>query len=147
MFQIFTPEKNKLVKHRIKTNKSFKRRVEWYQLGQRRCHCCGVQMTWGSDSNPRDATVEHLVPASKGGTFHSVNIIVTCRSCNKSRQSTDWIDFVTKNKLPKAEWLIEKYLKALYFYKKTNVVLDMNLYSKANVYMARQSKEQVKKAA
>jgi hypothetical protein len=147
MTQTLSKEKIQLVKDKMKANRKFKKRVEWYQLGQRRCHCCGVQMTWSTDNKPREATVEHLVPASKGGTYHTENIIITCRTCNNSRGSTDWIDFVTKNKFPKSEWLIGKYLNVLEFYRKTNKVIDIKLYNKVRAYKAQLYKEQMKKAA
>lgn len=115
--------KSTKIKKRLQKNLKFKRRFQWYQLGQRRCHCCGVQMTWENGNisdkhrTKRTATVEHLVPASKGGTMDTINILVTCWGCNNDRGNEDWIDFVQTNKFPKGEWLIARYLMAVEFYK------------------------------
>lgn len=109
----------KKFRDRCKRNIRFKTKVKWYKLGQRRCHCCGVQLNWIS-GHKNSASVEHIVPASKGGTFHFENMLITCESCNNKRQDTDWIKFVTKNKFPKGEWLIEKYLKAVNYYRDGN---------------------------
>lgn len=119
-----TAEIEAKVRKRMKGNRNFKKRVKWYMLGQCRCHCCGVQMTWDSDNTPRSATVEHLVPASAGGTFHMINTLVTCRACNQSRGTQNWIDFVSTNSFPKAEWLIDRYIKAVLFYSKENNIVD-----------------------
>ena len=118
-------------KKRYLKNRNFKKRVQWYNLGQRRCHCCGIQMTWenGFSDSPkqtnRTASVEHLVPASQGGTFHMENILITCRGCNNSRGSEDWIEFVERNKFPKSEWLIARYLKAITFYKENKMKISV----------------------
>jgi hypothetical protein len=147
MLDKLSDDKIKSTTKKMKANRGFKKRVQWYQLGQRRCHCCGVQMTWGNNGEVREASVEHLVPVSKGGTYDWVNIIITCRGCNNSRGTKDWIDFVTKNKFPKSEWLIGKYLNALEFYRKTNKVINIKLYNKARAYKIQLYKEQMKKAA
>lgn len=90
------------IRKRMRGNRSWKKRFQWFQLGQRRCPCCGVQLTWDSDNTPRTATVEHLVLASAGGTFHMQNTIVTCRRCNSTRGSQNWIDFVQKKSSSKS---------------------------------------------
>jgi hypothetical protein len=140
MFGELSEDKIEKIKKRMKVNRSFKKRVQWYQLGQRRCHCCGVQMTWGSNNILRDATVEHLVPASEGGTYEFVNIIITCRGCNNNRGTEDWIEFVSKNNFPKSEWLIGKYLTALEHYKKQNKVISIKLYRNAQNYQLEMKK-------
>ena len=104
----------KFIKRRS-NNPRFKKKVHWYLLGQRRCHCCGVQLNW-IPGHKNSASVEHMVPASKGGTFDCVNILIVCHSCNMTRRDTDWIKWVTENKFPKSEWLLQKYVIAMNFY-------------------------------
>lgn len=123
------------IRKRMRGNRSWKKRFQWFQLGQRRCPCCGVQLTWDSDNTPRTATVEHLVLASAGGTFHMQNTIVTCRRCNSTRGSQNWIDFVQKNRIPKAEWLIDKYLNAVEFYRKHNKVVYLREQKRVKQYL------------
>lgn len=38
------------------------------------------------DSDPRDITLDHLVPVSAGGTNHESNLVTACRACNCSRK-------------------------------------------------------------
>jgi len=38
------------------------------------------------DADPRDITLDHLVPDSQGGSNDPRNLITACRSCNCSRQ-------------------------------------------------------------
>lgn len=50
-----------------------------------RCvYCC--RDLHGAD--PRDVTLDHLVPKADGGTNHETNLVTACRSCNCSRQDT-----------------------------------------------------------
>ena len=46
-----------------------------------RCVWCGREL-W-----PRDLTVEHVVPRSRGGHAIPENAVVACRSCNRRRGS------------------------------------------------------------
>lgn len=121
--------------HRFKKNRSFKKRVIWYELGQRRCACCSVQLTWSSDNYPRDATVEHLVPASFGGTYHMVNTLVTCKRCNSLRGTKDWIQFVKEHKFPKMEWLINRYIRAVEFYRTHDKVVYLKVHKSVKQYL------------
>jgi 5-methylcytosine-specific restriction endonuclease McrA len=143
---MLTEDRIQSIKKRMKLNKRFKKRVQWFQLGQRRCHCCGVQLNWAQGFD-NSATVEHMVPDSQGGTFHDVNLLITCRSCNNKRDNTDWIDFVTVNKLPKSEWLIKKYLVAVEFYRVNNLKVHIKIFHKVREHNSRIKKQQRKLAA
>lgn len=101
---------------KVRPSRSRRKRELWYSLGQRRCHCCGVQMTWDNKNTDRSATVDHLVPRSQGGTFHYANILILCYKCNYKRGDTHWPTFVKRYNLPKAEWLLKKYLDAIDYY-------------------------------
>jgi 5-methylcytosine-specific restriction endonuclease McrA len=143
---MLTEEQIKAVKKKMKLNKRFKKRVQWFQLGQRRCHCCGVQLNWAQDYD-NSATVEHMVPDSKGGTFHDENILITCRSCNSRRGNKDWIEYVTENNFPKSEWLIKKYLTAVEFYRTNNQKVHISIFHKVREYNNKIKKQQQKLAA
>jgi len=123
------------IRKRMKNNRSFKKRLQWFMLGQRRCHCCGTQMTWDSGNTARSATVEHLVPASLGGTYHMVNTLITCRRCNSARADKDWVSFVKQHSFPKAEWLIDRYIKAANFYKQENKVVYLKVEKAIKAYL------------
>lgn len=119
---------------KMKTNRKFRCKVEWYKKGQRRCHCCGIQMVWQGENN-NSATVEHLVPESKGGTLHHQNLLIVCKSCNSKRGNIDWVEWVIGNDLPKRDWLIQKYEIAINYYLKTTdqrtkKVVDINIFRK-----------------
>jgi len=129
------------IKKRMQKNKRFKKRVEWFQLGQRRCHCCGVQLNWAQDFN-NSASVEHMVPQSKGGTLHDVNVLITCRGCNNKRGTKDWIDFISENDIPKSDWLIKKYLMAVEFYRVNNTKVHISIFHKVREYNNKIKKQQ-----
>ena len=138
---MLTEDQIKLVKKKMQVNRRFKKRVHWFQLGQRRCHCCGVQLNWAQNFN-NSATVEHMVPTSKGGTFHDENILITCFSCNNKRGNTDWIEYVTKNNFPKSDWLIKKYLTAVEFYRTKNKKVHGSIFHKVRGYNNKIKKQQ-----
>jgi 5-methylcytosine-specific restriction endonuclease McrA len=98
-----------------KNNKQRMQIKRWYKLGQRRCPCCGVQLVYQPKCD-NSATFEHLVPRSQGGTLHAINGLMICSKCNHTRGNTCWISFVKKNKPPKQEWLIQRYLAAVKYY-------------------------------
>ena len=138
---MLTEEQIQLTKKKMQKNKRFKKRVEWFQLGQRRCHFCGVQLNWAQGFD-NSATVEHMVPESKGGNFHGANILITCRGCNNKRGNRDWIDFVTENNIPKSDWLIKKYLSAVEFYRVSNTKVHISIFHKVREYNNKIKKQQ-----
>lgn len=50
-----------------------------------RCYMCNRKIE-------NDSTVEHIIPRAKGGPSIEQNIVLTCPSCNYSRQSKIWFD-------------------------------------------------------
>ena len=48
----------------------------------------GGRCVWCSSASwPRDRTLEHLVPRSRGGRIAQQNLLPACRSCNKARRA------------------------------------------------------------
>jgi hypothetical protein len=48
----------------------------------------GGHCVWCSNASwPRDRTLEHLLPRSRGGRSGEHNLLPACRSCNKGRRS------------------------------------------------------------
>ena len=45
------------------------------------CRCC----LCGKDFPEEELTLEHLIPKSRGGTNHFLNLGLSCRQCNQSR--------------------------------------------------------------
>lgn len=58
------------------------------------CNLCGALMVFGSfprgDYQPRLASVEHIIPLSKGGTHTWGNVTLTCLQCNISRGTKEF---------------------------------------------------------
>lgn len=52
-------------------------------LRARVCWYCGVGIDRAASKyDPCKATIDHVVPLSKGGTNDSSNLVPSCRSCN-----------------------------------------------------------------
>jgi hypothetical protein len=125
---------------KIKNNVKFKRKVDWYNLGQRRCHICCKQLVWVYHVSVKNsATLEHLVPSSQGGTISADNILIVCKCCNDERRNMNWIKWVNKKNPPKKEWLIEKYVTAVKNYKTKKVKIDqINFVTTVNIYLGKE---------
>ena len=55
------------------------------------CVFCGREVTRGSNY----AHLDHLIPASKGGSNHKSNRVVACGECNGNEKlDKDWIEFL-----------------------------------------------------
>ena len=63
------------------------------------------------------ATIEHIVPKSKGGTLRKDNCLVVCDSCNRKRSSKHFKSYVAGSRLPRIQWLFSKYELAISNYK------------------------------
>lgn len=45
------------------------------------CHYCGCILVFDRN-NPRERTIDHYIPLSKGGTWSPDNLVDCCRRCN-----------------------------------------------------------------
>ena len=57
-----------------------------------RCQYCGRDLRRAA---PADVTLDHLTPASRGGSNDATNLITTCRHCNCARQDRPWRRYAT----------------------------------------------------
>jgi 5-methylcytosine-specific restriction endonuclease McrA len=64
-----------------------------------RCFYCGT-VTVSSDGTgphlPQEATIDHIIPRSKGGRNRLTNAVLSCRACNNARADTDFVEFVIR---------------------------------------------------
>ncbi len=89
-----------------------------WELDRTRCPCCGRTM-WFTDFETipeyksrmvpevldrpvkkNVATLDHVVPLSKGGPHHHMNIVVMCLDCNERKGADDpeeWLEAAIKN--------------------------------------------------
>ena len=56
------------------------------------CRYCGAELTFETH------TIDHIVPASKGGTEHPKNLVMCCETCNKRAKNLEFKNFVAKKK-------------------------------------------------
>ena len=67
--------------------KAFKRRL--YRFTEFiKCCFCKVSLSYG------EATIEHLIPKSKGGPDHWTNFGISCYDCNNLRGNMDYDEFL-----------------------------------------------------
>lgn len=41
-------------------------------------------------ATPEDATIDHLIPVARGGTYAATNTVLACSSCNQARGHRRW---------------------------------------------------------
>ena len=65
-----------------------KRERLWEKYG-RKCHWCGIDTLISWNNSPTDATVDHILPRSHGGTDEESNLVSACNACN-GRRDYEW---------------------------------------------------------
>jgi hypothetical protein len=65
-----------------------RREVLWIKEGKK-CHFCGKPTRLCSEIADDQATTEHLIPRSKGGTNDKDNLASSCLNCNQRRNHED----------------------------------------------------------
>lgn len=57
------------------------RSSQWWknQVGRGICHHCGQRF------EPRELTMDHLVPIARGGTSRKNNLVPSCKPCNTKK--------------------------------------------------------------
>lgn len=58
-----------------------RRRWLWKQ-GYRKCHYCGIRLTWRGKGK---LTADHVIPRSSGGTDRRKNLVPACYDCNQAK--------------------------------------------------------------
>jgi len=81
---------NHLRREKERTAKGFKNKIENFrnrmqEIGE--CIFCGTK---------EKLTIEHLIPLSKGGTNEIHNLFPSCKRCNSSKHTSDWLEWYRK---------------------------------------------------
>jgi hypothetical protein len=64
----------------------------WRRAIKERWHCrCAY---CGKTYDTTKLTLDHVKPKAYGGANHTSNLVPACRSCNKSKGSSNWLDFM-----------------------------------------------------
>lgn len=67
-----------------------------WALGRRTCRYCGTKLT------KKTATLEHLVPVSKGGDYSDANVDISCVACNGEKGELTDEEYQARRKLKAA---------------------------------------------
>lgn len=79
------------------------RQSQWWKrkLAKGRCHYCGTE------TPPRDLTMDHIVPIARGGRSTKGNLVTACKACNtakKQRLPMEWDAYLAaRRKAPKPD--------------------------------------------
>ena len=71
------------------------RKTQWWKnrIAQGVCHYCGAE------APPKELTLDHIVPISRGGKSTRGNCVPSCKECNSKKQSLlpiEWKEFLER---------------------------------------------------
>ncbi len=80
----------------VKREKAKARELRQSQWWKRKCskgvcHYCGIGV------KPKDLTMDHVVPVSRGGKSSKGNIVPACKACNTKKKQLlpmEWDDYI-----------------------------------------------------
>ena len=67
------------------------RRKGWLKGTLKKCPYCGVGLS------AKNATVDHIIARSRGGSNKRANRILACRECNKAKRNKSVYEFITRD--------------------------------------------------
>lgn len=70
---------------KLSTNYELIRRLRQHDGGE--CSYCGITMDFRVGKTPTSATIDHLMPMSRGGGDEDENLVLCCRSCNEQKNN------------------------------------------------------------
>lgn len=78
------------------------RESQWWKrrLAKGACHYCGRMFA------PRELTMDHIVPLSRGGRTTKGNVVPCCKECNNAKKQLlpmEWEDYLQRLGQPRAE--------------------------------------------
>ncbi|MCF8024919.1 MAG: HNH endonuclease [Desulfobacteraceae bacterium] len=85
---MYIPEEEEIKKEKAKARRL--RASQWWKRKCARgiCHWCGRRVP------PKELTMDHIVPVSRGGKSTRGNLVPSCKECNTGK----------KDRLPVMEW-------------------------------------------
>lgn len=60
-------------------------RIKVYERDRWKCYLCGRKVVRSNTYRPNQATIDHVIPLSKGGSHTYDNVRTSCQSCNSSK--------------------------------------------------------------
>ena len=71
------------------------RETQWWKrrLAKGVCHYCGRNVA------PKDLTMDHIVPVSRGGRSTKGNVVACCKECNTAKKQLlpmEWEDYLRR---------------------------------------------------
>ena len=87
-----------------------------------RCCHCGKKAYFGYQ-----ASIEHFVPLSKGGTNRDINLVMLCKDCNKKKGNfiyapRHYLDYLDEKYLDEIDKYFESYVQSFDFVNRDNVL-------------------------
>ena len=61
------------------------------------CFYCKTKLSWRNQNDPSRATIDHVIPKSKGGSDEESNLVICCRGCNGKKGDLTMEEFLEIN--------------------------------------------------
>ena len=90
---MFEPDEDQIKLERNKAREL--RKSQWWKnrIGRGECYYCHDRF------DPKELTLDHIVPVSRGGRTTRGNCVPCCKECNNRKQSltpVEWDEFIAK---------------------------------------------------
>ena len=83
-------DKQSIAKEKAKARDLRKSRWWKNEIAKGVCHYCGKSF------KPKDLTMDHVIPLSRGGKSTKGNIVPCCKSCNNEKKYMTPVDMIIK---------------------------------------------------
>lgn len=74
-------------------------RISVWLRDEKKCHYCGKILSKPGNKGSRVTQVDHIIPHSAGGSDEPDNLVIACKTCNRAKANTPYIDYVEKEYL------------------------------------------------
>lgn len=90
---LFEPDEDQIKLERNKAREL--RKSQWWKnrIGRGECYYCHERFA------PKELTLDHIVPVSRGGRTTKGNCVPCCKGCNNRKQSqtpVEWDEFIKR---------------------------------------------------
>jgi 5-methylcytosine-specific restriction endonuclease McrA len=90
---LFEPDEDQIKLERNKAREL--RKSQWWKnrIGRGECYYCHERFA------PKELTLDHIVPVSRGGRTTKGNCVPCCKECNNRKQSqtpVEWDEFIKR---------------------------------------------------
>lgn len=71
-------------------------RVYIWERDNRSCHYCGITLPRPGKKGSFRTQTDHIIPHSQGGSDDPTNLVICCKTCNRSKADKDYAYYLNQ---------------------------------------------------